>query len=93
MTARNGTDRPVRATGWGVRLPWQRRMVVTMPRRAWEPRLPHWIQPGDSATWYLEVEDLRHRASTLGCAFAEMIAYVAFADGREIAADRGLPLE
>jgi hypothetical protein len=93
VTARNGTDRPVRATGWGVVLPGQRRMVVTVPPRAWEPRLPHWISPGDAATWYLNVDDVRRQAATLGCDFDEMTAYVSFADGREILAARGMPLK
>jgi hypothetical protein len=68
-------------------------MVVTVSKRSWEPRLPHWIAPGDSATWYLEVDDVRHQAAMLGCDFDEMTAYVSFADGREVLAGRGLPLK
>lgn len=54
--------------------------------------MPHWIQPGDCATWYFDPEQLRQQAATERVRFDQMRAYVTFADGREIRADRGIPL-
>jgi len=92
VIVRNGTARPVHVTGWGTRVPDGRTLIVTQPTTPWEPRLPHWVAAGDSATWYLDTEDVRQRAESEGWAFDDMIAFVNFADGREVTADRGLPL-
>ncbi len=92
VIARNGTARPVRATGWGARGADGRTLIVTQPTTRWEPPLPHWIAAGDEATWYLDAADVRQRAESEGWAFEDMIAFVTFADGREVTADRGLPL-
>ena len=93
VTVSNGTERPVKATGWGVHLPGKRNLVALAPTTTWEPRLPHWVQPGDEATWYLDAERVRSQAAELSCRFDDMHAYVSFADGREVLADRGIPLE
>lgn len=92
VTARNGTPDSVKAVGFGLRLPGERRMVARVPATAWEPRLPHWIQPSGEATWYFDAEQVRQQGSELGCSFDEMRAYVSFADGREVSASRGVPL-
>lgn len=92
VIARNGTDRRARATGWGIRIPDGRTLVVTTPTTMWEPRLPHWLQPGDEATWYLEANALREQAGALGCSYDDMRAFVHFADVREVQSDRGVPL-
>lgn len=35
-------------------------MSVQYPAgNAWSPALPHWIEPGESATWYAELQDAR----------------------------------
>lgn len=93
VTAHNGTERPVRATGWGVTLPGRRHIVAMTPTTRWEPSLPHWTQPGDEATWYLTVAEARRLAAEQRCAFADMVAYVSFADGRQISAASGLSLK
>ncbi len=92
VTVSNGTGRPVKAINWGVRLPGNRNLVVLGPTTSWEPSLPHWIQPGDEATWYLRADDVRRQAQEHGCAFRDMRGYVCLADGREVAASVGLPL-
>lgn len=93
VTVSNGTDRPVKATGWGVHLPGNRNLVAFAPTTTWEPTLPHWVQPGDEATWYLDAERVRSQAAELSCRFKDMRPYVSFAGGREVLADRGIPLE
>lgn len=92
VTVSNGTDRSVKAVGWGVHLPDKRNLVVLHRTTAWEPPLPHWIQPSDEATWYLLADEVRRQAQENGCAFRDMRAYVSLADGREVAAKTGLPL-
>jgi len=92
VIVRNGTARPVHVTGWGTRGPDGRTLFVTQPTTPWEPRLPHWVAAGASATWYLDAQAVRQRAKSEGWAFDDMIAFVDIADGREVTADRGLPL-
>jgi hypothetical protein len=65
ITARNATDQPVKVNGWGVHLPGNRNMLVRNPTTSWEPRLPHWVKPGDDATWYLPVDQMRAQSASL----------------------------
>jgi len=93
ITVQNATDQPVKVNGWGVHLPGNWNLVVREPGTGWEPRLPAWVQPGDDATWYLLVSEVRSQAAALGCFFDSMKAYISLADGRELVADRGMPLK
>lgn len=93
VTARNGSRGAVRATGWGLSIPGNRTIVAPAPTTIWEPRLPLWIQPRDAATWYFDADELRRQAASLETPFDKMVAFVRFADGREIRADRGVPLK
>lgn len=52
-----------------------------------------WVKAGDEATWYLPVDEVRAQAAMLGCSFLSMKVYVSLADGREVIADRGVPLK
>lgn len=92
VTVLNGESAPVRVMGWGLLLPGNRRMVVTRPQTNFEPRLPHWVDPGDQAQWFLDADEVRRQQATLGCKFDDMIAYVSLADGRELKAPGGVPL-
>lgn len=92
VVVRNGTATPVKATGWGLHLPGGRNIVVTTPTTSWESPLPHWVQPRDEATWYLDAGDLRRQSTELGCPYDDMVAFVNFADGREVTAATGVPL-
>lgn len=92
VIARNGSDRRVRATGYGIALPTNRHLVLQARLTPLDPQLPHWIEPGDAATWYFAAADLRTAAREEGVTFDVMRAYVTFADGRKVTADRGLPV-
>jgi hypothetical protein len=92
FTVHSGTSRQVKATGWGVHLPGNKNLVAMVPTTHWEPSLPHWIEPGDEATWYLTADDVRRQAEESKCKFGDIRGYVSFADGREISASDGLPL-
>lgn len=78
--------------GWGAHLPGNRNLAVRKPTTWWEPHLPAWVEPGDDATWYLPVDEVRAQSACLGCWFESMKAYVSLADGREVVAGRGMPL-
>lgn len=88
----NGSTRPVKVVSWGIKLPGDRKLFVPTPTTHWEPRLPHWVQPGDEAEWFVEAEELRHQQATLGCRFDQMIPYVRLADGRELMSEKAVLL-
>jgi hypothetical protein len=69
LTVPNGTSRAVKATGWGVHLPGNKNLVAMAPTTPWETSLPHCIQPGDEATWYLKADDVRRQAGECTCRF------------------------
>jgi hypothetical protein len=92
VTLRNGSERAVRATGFGLRLPGDRTMFVSTQTTPWVPSMPHWVQPGDEATWLFDGDELRRSAREYNVPFEDMTAYVSLADGREIRAAAGVPL-
>lgn len=92
VTVLNGEAAPIKVLGWGLLLPEGRRMVITRPQTSFEPRMPHWVQPGDQALWFLDADEVRRQRAHIGCKFEQMIAYVSLADGRELKAENGVPL-
>lgn len=58
VTARNKGRQGVSVTGWGVDLPNKHRYVLYQPRAGNSP-LPHRIEPGDEASWWLPLDVLR----------------------------------
>ncbi len=93
VTLRNGGPDRVKVTSWGLILPGNRRVVATGRLSPIEPLLPHWVEPGDHAEWFLEAGEMRRQKAALGCRFRQMVPYVTLADGRELRAKRGLPLK
>ncbi len=91
VEAANTGDRVVTITGWGVKLPGDRRMVVTRPPD-WATPVPHRLEPGSDATRFLVPADELYRLREQGIPFRRMRAYVMLADGVEVEADRGVPL-
>jgi hypothetical protein len=93
VTLYNRGPRPVCVSSWGVRVPSGDNIVALAPVTQFEPRLPHWIQPGTNGTWYMEADEVRRIAAERGIAFDGMVAWVSLADGRRITAPKGLPLK
>lgn len=91
VSVKNGTPAAVKATSWGIALP-NGNIFVTHPTASWEPRLPHWIKPGDDASWHIKVDELRRIAAERQIRFDDMIAFVSFANGEAIRAEKGVPL-
>lgn len=93
VTIHNGSSARVKVVGWGLHLPGKRRMVVPGRLTPVEPILPHWVEPGDHAEWYLDADEVRKQQAVLGCRFSQMIPYVTLADGRELRSRRGVLLK
>jgi len=93
VTLYNRGTRRVCVSSWGVRLPDGGNIVTFEPVTPFEPRLPHWVEPGTNGTWYLEPAQVRRIASERGANFDDMRAWVSLADGRRVTAGKGVPLE
>jgi hypothetical protein len=92
VEAVNNGDRAVTITGWGIRLPGDRRVVVTRPVN-WSTPLPHRLEPGSApAAFRMPADELRRLERDQGIPYDAMKPYVTLADGTEIAADRSVPL-
>jgi hypothetical protein len=92
VEAVNMGGRSIAVTGWGVKLPGDKRIVVTRPP-SWTTRLPHELRPGaPPARFVMLAEDLRRVERANGIAYKDMRPYVTLADGTEVAADRSVPL-
>lgn len=91
VMAANTGDRVVTISGWGVKLPGDRRMVVTRPPN-WATPVPHRLEPGSDATRFLVPVDELYHLREQGIPFKRMKAYVTLADGTEVEAVRGVPL-
>lgn len=92
VEAVNTGDQAVTITGWGVKLPGDRRVVVTRPTN-WATPLPHRLEPGNApARFVVLAEDLRQVAREQAIAYDAMRPYVTLADGTDVPADRSIPL-
>ena len=92
VTLRNGESRPLQVTGWGFLIPGDRRLVLPAPAVPWDPPLPAWVAAGGAETWNFPAGLVRAKQRDLACAFDELIGFVTLADGRELVADKGVPL-
>jgi hypothetical protein len=92
VEAVNTGDRSITITGWGVKLPEGRHIVVTHPPN-WATPLPHELRPGAAPARFLMLaEDLRRLERENGISYGDMRPYVTLADGTEVLADRRVPL-
>ncbi|WP_073224341.1 hypothetical protein [Streptomyces sp. NBRC 110465] len=91
-TVANTGGRPATITGWGVRLPGNRRMVITRPPH-WSTSLPHQLTPGGApAQLVVPADELRHLERTEGIPYTAMRPYITLADGTEVLGDQSVPL-
>lgn len=92
VEAVNTGDEAVTITGWGVKLPGDRRMVVTRPAN-WATPLPHRLEPGNApARFVILADELRQVAREHAVAYDAMRPYVTLADGTDVPADKSVPL-
>ena len=92
VSAVNTGDRAVTITGWGVKLPGGRRMVVMQPPN-WSTPVPHRLEPdAEAARFLVHADELFRLQREQGIPFKDMKGYVTLADGTEVKADLGVPL-
>lgn len=92
VEAVNVGDRMMTITGWGIRLPDDRSIVITRPV-GWSTPLPHELRPGAVPVQLsMLAEDLRRIAREEGVSFDDMKPYVTLADGKKVLAIQGVPL-
>lgn len=92
VEAANTGGRPATITGWGVKFPGDRRMVLTTPVN-WSTSLPHQLTPGGPpAHFVVPADELRHVHRTAGIPYRKMRPYIALADGTELFGDQSVPL-
>ena len=92
VEAVNTGDEAVTITGWGVKLPGDRRMVVTRPAN-WATPLPHRLEPGSApARFVVLADELRQVEREHAVAYDAMRPYVTLANGTDVTADRSVPL-
>lgn len=48
-----------KVTKFGIRLKRGGMSAQYPEGNAWSPELPHWLEPGESATWYAELQDAK----------------------------------
>lgn len=92
VEAVNSGDQAVTLPGWGVKLPGDRRVVMTRPV-SWSTPLPHRLEPGaPAAQFVMPADELRRLHRPDGIPFDSMHGYVTLADGAEVIATAPIPL-
>lgn len=93
VTAQNTGRSPITVTSWGLRFPDGK--TGTMTRNLpWSASLPHRLEPGADASWFIPTDDVRGMCAERGFRYHDLTAVVTLADGRTIAARRrGIGME
>jgi hypothetical protein len=83
VTAANKGRSAVTVNNWGLKLPDDRHMAITEPV-PWSAPLPHRLEPGASASWYVLTKAITESCEHQGVRYQDLIAYVDLGDGRTI---------
>lgn len=87
VTARNTGRGPVTVTSCGLRVPGGgafhavRRLEVSTP-------LPHRLEPGTEAKWFVERNEILQGCSELGVRYQDLVGFVTLATGNTVLASR-----
>jgi hypothetical protein len=73
----------VTVKSWGLRLSDGRIMAV-LEHANWSAPLPHRLEPGADASWFIETKVVTDAAEHYGVRYQDLIAYVSLGDGRTI---------
>jgi hypothetical protein len=88
ITAINKGRSPVTVKTFGLKLPDRRHMAIMQ----WAPfsaSLPHRLEPGSDATWYIDTDAIKESCAAEGVRHQDLTAFVSLGDGRTIDARRG----
>jgi hypothetical protein len=83
VTAANKGRSPVTVKNWGLKLPDDRHMAI-MDHAPWSAPLPHRLEPGADASWYVLTKAIVESCQHNGIRYQDLIAYVDLGDGRTI---------
>lgn len=87
VTAINKGRSPVTVNNFGLKLPDKRQMAI-LQRAPWSASLPHRLEPGSSAAWYIDTEAIKQSCAAEGVRHQDLTAFVTLGDGRTIDAPR-----
>lgn len=82
---------PVSVTGWGFQLPGNATLVNLRPE-AYQPTLPHRLEPGSSATWYMHARGVTEQLAERRVNPASVRAFVQLGTGAKTLAKKAPPL-
>jgi hypothetical protein len=91
VSATNHGRGPITVMAWGFRLPGDRQVLIPQ-QVAWSAALPHRLEPGAEASWFVEAAEIRRIAAEQGIPFKRFTAHVTLAGGQKATAKRGVPL-
>jgi hypothetical protein len=83
VTAANKGRSPVTVKNWGLRLPDDRHLAI-MEHLPWSAGLPHRLEPGADASWYVPTTTITEVCERSNARYQELIAYVDLGDGRTV---------
>ncbi len=83
VTASNTGRSPVTVKGWGLRMPDGQTMVMPC-NLSWSASLPHRLEPGADASWYMPTAEVQKFCAEHGIRHQDMTAFVNLADGGTI---------
>ncbi|MGH3220238.1 MAG: hypothetical protein ACRDPY_16300 [Streptosporangiaceae bacterium] len=87
VTASNKGRSPVTITSLGFKLRDDRHLAV-MKWTPWSASLPHRLEPGAAASWYVPTNAITESTAHNGIRYQDLIAYVSLGDGRTIKAPK-----
>jgi len=85
VTATNRGRAPVTVKAWGLKFPDDRSMFIT-EQAPFSASLPHRLEPGADASWYVETRAIRDSCQADGVRYQDLIAYVRLGDGSTVEA-------
>jgi len=95
VTARNTGRSPVTVQSWGIELP-DGQVMVSIQQLPWSASLPHRLEPGASASWYIETKAVQDECAKRGFRHQDVRAYVNLGTGQVIRAEgkwRGIGMQ
>lgn len=90
ITAANKGRSPVTVNSLGLKLPDGRHLAI-MEWAPWSASIPHRLEPGADASWYVLTKAITESSTHNGIRYQDLIAYVSLGDGRTVdARDPGI---
>ena len=92
INAANTGRAPVTVAGMGIELPSRENMLIIEPT-AFSTPLPHRLEPGSSADFYILADQVRKIARERGYSPGQLRPWVSLADGSKVFAGQGPLIE